>query len=587
MSFQDIEAGLAQRPLSPSGGVPQSAEESAFLGLQSSLSLQVFKINSNVQGILKLVDQLGTARDSPALRKSLHDLTEATRQMAKRGSEDLKKLTAMQATLPRYKTSLQKTSHDFQLSLVAFQRAQQVSVERQRIVVEGVKLAVEEEEAAAQDQNRASSPTPSQRQAQILHNQLSPQELAFQESLIQEREAEIREIETGIHELHEIFRDIGTLVQEQGGLIDNIESNISSIAVDTSGAAEELTTAHEYQRRAGRRALCLMLVLVVVVCVVLLARIRLYTFLASQLVTSVRQVVSLYARTHYDKIPYHTSALSGLAWLNELLDGHPERIKTELGVHKDVFIRLVETLEDIGYCGSRYVSLREQVAIFLYTCVTGLSVRHVGERFQRSNETIAKYFKSVLQMISGPEFYNRYVKLPSADDPIPLHISTNPKFYPYLKNVVGAMDGTHIACAPSLEERPASQWGRAEARPMNAQELFNLRHASARNVVERIFGILKRRFKILTIPCEFSMAVQARILPALCAIHNFIRIHDGDEINNFATDFYDPSPGERNGELGDGAASVAERERAARIRDQIAEEMWQDYQNVLERLADL
>ncbi|CDO77855.1 hypothetical protein BN946_scf185032.g7 [Trametes cinnabarina] len=316
-------------------------------------------------------------------------------------------------------------------------------------------------------------------------------------------------------------------------------------------------------------------------------RIRLYTFLASQLVTSVRQVVSLYARTHYDKIPYHTSALSGLAWLNELLDGHPERIKTELGVHKDVFIRLVETLEDIGYCGSRYVSLREQVAIFLYTCVTGLSVRHVGERFQRSNETIAKYFKSVLQMISGPEFYNRYVKLPSADDPIPLHISTNPKFYPYLKNVVGAMDGTHIACAPSLEERPASQWGRAEARPMNAQELFNLRHASARNVVERIFGILKRRFKILTIPCEFSMAVQARILPALCAIHNFIRIHDGDEINNFATDFYDPSPGERNGELGDGAASVAERERAARIRDQIAEEMWQDYQNVLERLADL
>ena len=37
--------------------------------------------------------------------------------------------------------------------------------------------------------------------------------------MIQEREAEIREIETGIHELHEIFRDIGTLVQEQGSMI--------------------------------------------------------------------------------------------------------------------------------------------------------------------------------------------------------------------------------------------------------------------------------------------------------------------------------------------------------------------------------
>ncbi|TFK86852.1 t-SNARE [Polyporus arcularius HHB13444] len=270
MSFQDIERGLAQRPVSPNGA-PQSPEESAFAALQSSLSLQVFKINSNVQGILKLVDQLGTARDSAALRKSLHDLTESTRAMAKRGSDDLKKLATLQATLPRYKTSLQKTSHDFQLSLVAFQRAQQVSAERQRTVVDGVKLAIEEDEHAAQEQARASSPTPSQRQAQILHTQLSPQELAFQESMIVEREAEIREIESGIHELHEIFRDLGTLVQEQGGMLDNIESNISSIAVDTSGAAEELTTAHEYQRRAGKRALCLMLVLVVVVCVVLLA----------------------------------------------------------------------------------------------------------------------------------------------------------------------------------------------------------------------------------------------------------------------------------------------------------------------------
>ena len=107
---------------------------------------------------------------------------------------------------PRYKTSLQKTSHDFQLSLVAFQRAQQVSAERQRTVVEGVKHAVEDDEAArcvphiscyrhvelnidvrSHEQARASSPTPSQRQAQILQTQLSPQELAFQESMIQER----------------------------------------------------------------------------------------------------------------------------------------------------------------------------------------------------------------------------------------------------------------------------------------------------------------------------------------------------------------------------------------------------------------
>lgn len=70
MSFQDVEAGLSNIE-SPARNT-QSPEEAAFANLQSSLSMQVFKIDNNVRGILKLVDQLGTQRDSPALRKSLY-----------------------------------------------------------------------------------------------------------------------------------------------------------------------------------------------------------------------------------------------------------------------------------------------------------------------------------------------------------------------------------------------------------------------------------------------------------------------------------------------------------------------------------
>ncbi|KAJ6480102.1 t-SNARE [Mycena vulgaris] len=268
MSFQDIEAGLAHPVRTQPSLHPQSREDASFLELQSSLSLQVFKMNANVQGILKLVDQLGTAKDSATLRKSLHDLTDATRAMAKRGSDDLKKLSVLQMSLPHQKTALQKTSHDLEMSLVAFQRAQRVSAERQRTVVQGVRMAVDDDpQLEAQDDD-----TPGQRQAQILQAQLSPHELAYQESLIQEREQEIREIETGIHELAEIFHDLGTLVHQQGGMLDNIESNISSVAVDVQGGAEELRTASDYQRKAGRRAACLMIVLVIVTAVVLLAQ---------------------------------------------------------------------------------------------------------------------------------------------------------------------------------------------------------------------------------------------------------------------------------------------------------------------------
>ena len=41
-----------------------------------------------------------------------------------------------------------------------------------------------------------------------------------------------------------------------------------------------------------------------------------------------------------------------------------------------------------------------------------------------------------------------------------------------------------------------SQHGQKNS-PTNARELFNLRHSSLRVTVERVFGALKNRFKIL------------------------------------------------------------------------------------------
>jgi hypothetical protein len=43
----------------------------------------------------------------------------------------------------------------------------------------------------------------------------------------------------------------------------------------------------------------------------------------------------------------------------------------------------------MGHGNSKYVSLEEQLLIFLYMYATGLTIRHVGEQFQRSNETIS------------------------------------------------------------------------------------------------------------------------------------------------------------------------------------------------------
>jgi hypothetical protein len=101
----------------------------------------------------------------------------------------------------------------------------------------------------------------------------------------------------------------------------------------------------------------------------------------------------LYQEPNYWKQPYHTSALSGQAWVEELMTGHPDRIFHELGMRLHVFLAFVANLQLLcGFDTSRRgVTVEEQAAIFLYACVTGLSVRHLGERFQHSNETISKY----------------------------------------------------------------------------------------------------------------------------------------------------------------------------------------------------
>ena len=94
--------------------------------------------------------------------------------------------------------------------------------------------------------------------------------------------------------------------------------------------------------------------------------------------------------TPINRTPYHTSALSGEQWVQELLSGHPRRICTELGVYRQTFLALVQTLHDIGIRSLRHVTIKEQVGIFLYTVVTGLSSAHVGECFQQSPTTISK-----------------------------------------------------------------------------------------------------------------------------------------------------------------------------------------------------
>ncbi|XP_021808760.1 uncharacterized protein LOC110752418 isoform X2 [Prunus avium] len=169
---------------------------------------------------------------------------------------------------------------------------------------------------------------------------------------------------------------------------------------------------------------------------------------------------------------------------------------------------------------------------------------------------------------------------------VPAKIRESTRFYPYFKDCIGAIDGTHIpamvrgrdvssyrnrhgkisqnvlaACNFDLEfmyvlsgwegsahdskllndalsRRNGLKVAQAPFRgvryhlqdfaghgndPQNENELFNLRHASLRNVIERIFGIFKSRFTIFKSAPPFPFKTQAELVLACVALHNFLR----------------------------------------------------------------
>jgi hypothetical protein len=65
------------------------------------------------------------------------------------------------------------------------------------------------------------------------------------------------------------------------------------------------------------------------------------------------------------------------------------------------------------------------------------------------------------------------------------------------------------------------------------KETFNYAHSSLRNVIERAFGVLKMKWRILLEIPSYPAETQTHIICACMALHNFIRLN-GEFDSDFA-----------------------------------------------------
>ncbi|XP_048591692.1 putative nuclease HARBI1 [Brassica napus] len=239
----------------------------------------------------------------------------------------------------------------------------------------------------------------------------------------------------------------------------------------------------------------------------------------------------------------------------------------------------------MGVKDTRYVSVEEMLATFMF--IVGQNSRYIQaqNRFKKPCFSISRSFNTILKVLNA--LASSYIAKHGTT--VPQNIRDITRFYPYFKDCIGAIDGTHIlsmitgkdsssyhnrkgqlsqnvlaACnfdlecmyvlsgwedsahdakilqdaltrssnrlkvpegkfylvncgyanrrnflAPYRSTRYHLQDFRGQGKdPVNQNELFNHRHSSLRNVIERIFGIFKSRFLIFKCAPPFTYKTQ-------------------------------------------------------------------------------
>ncbi|KAJ3267295.1 hypothetical protein HDU77_000008 [Chytriomyces hyalinus] len=235
----------------------------------------VFQISNNVASLDALVKQLGSAKDTPELRARLHDLTESTRDMIKQTGADLKSLVIPENSSHfegrQHKMAQQKLQKDFESVLSRFQDVSKLAAKKSREYVQKARN-YQQQHAHGHDDHDENENAPLLQQQQLQDQEALDAEVEYNESLILEREQDLQNIERNIVEVNEIFRDLGTIVGEQQFVLDHIESNVGSVAVNMEGATGELRIAAERQKAAQSRMCCLYTILGTVGVVVILGK---------------------------------------------------------------------------------------------------------------------------------------------------------------------------------------------------------------------------------------------------------------------------------------------------------------------------
>ncbi|KAJ7554370.1 hypothetical protein O6H91_06G137400 [Diphasiastrum complanatum] len=245
MSFQDIETN---GKFSMQKDLLASTENK-----NQGLAAGVFQINTAVSTFRRLVNNLGSTKDTPEFREKLLKTRQHIANLVKETAKKLKEATDtdQKATVsPSKKIGDAKLAKDFESILKEFQKVQKTAAEHEVAYLPFVPQVVlpsssSEFNLKSEDSQEKQSLLTEQRRQEVIQLE---NEVVFNEAVIEEREQGIREIQQQIGEVHEMFKDLAVLVQDQAILIDDIDSNLETSHSATVQANQQLVKAAKSQK---------------------------------------------------------------------------------------------------------------------------------------------------------------------------------------------------------------------------------------------------------------------------------------------------------------------------------------------------
>nr|XP_034586585.1 uncharacterized protein LOC117849098 [Setaria viridis] len=143
-----------------------------------------------------------------------------------------------------------------------------------------------------------------------------------------------------------------------------------------------------------------------------------------------------------EKRPEHSSTLSGVKKVVQILEGHENWCKVEFRMEPEIFRVIANYLRvENLLCDTRGVRVEEQLGMFMFMLSHNASIDRLKKEFQHSGETIHRKITEFFDII--PALTHRFLKLPNVNH-THVKIASDPRFMPFFQNCVGAIDGTHV-----------------------------------------------------------------------------------------------------------------------------------------------